>query len=228
MTTTNTRRILLIAAAATLGTFSLGCGIVQNAVDTANTLSEFTDRLGKSASLTYTAEYGTDGGTVTLVQQPPNFAVIHEDSRMVLTAEAMTVCDAGECQVAPVATSVPDDLLGSVAGGAFVTPELALGLVAAAAIVPGSDVSTSEKEIAGQDVLCADVTGIQDPTNPDAELVQEFSVCVTDSGILASFSGATNTGEQASISLVRYSEDVDASAFAPPAGATVVDVSEVS
>ena len=101
--TTTSRRIALIAAAATLGTFSLGCGIVQNAVDTANTLGEFTDRLGKASSLTYTAEYRTDGGTVTLVQQPPNFAVLHGDGRLILTADAMTICDAGECQQAPTA-----------------------------------------------------------------------------------------------------------------------------
>jgi hypothetical protein len=226
--TTTSRRIALIAAAATLGTFSLGCGIVQNAVDTANTMGEFTDRLGKSSSLTYTAEYQVDGGTVTLFQQPPNFAVVHEDGRLIMTPDAMTVCDAGECQQAPTANNVPDELLGSVAGGAFVTPELALSLVAAAAIVPGSDVSTSEKEFAGQDALCADVTGIEDPTNTEEEIVQEFSVCVTDNGILASFSGATNTGEQASISLVSYSEEVDDSAFAPPADATVVDVTEIS
>jgi hypothetical protein len=220
-------RIATVTAAVALGGFSLGCGIVQNAVDTANTLGEFSDRLGKAATLTYTAEYQTDGGTVTLAQQPPNTAVMSGEQKLIFTAEAMTICDAGECQQAPSAASVADaDLMGNVAGG-FLTPELALGLVAAAAIVPGSDVSTSEKEIAGQEALCADVTGIEEPTGADGEIVQEFSVCVTGSGVLASFSGATNTGEQASVELVAFSDEVDPAAFEPPAGATVVDVTAI-
>jgi hypothetical protein len=217
-----------VAAAAALGGLSLGCGIVQNAVDTANTLGEFSDRLGKASSLTYTAEYRTDGGSVTLVQQPPSTAILHGDQRLILTADTMTICDAGECQQAASAAALADaDLVGGVAGGGFLTPELALGLVAAAAVVPGSDVSTSEREFAGQDALCADVTGIEDPTGTEEEIVQEFSVCVTEDGVLASFSGATNTGERASISLVGYSEEVDGAAFEPPAGATVVDVTAV-
>ena len=135
----------------------------------------------------------------------------------------MTICDAGECQQAPSAAAVSGtadaNLVASVAGAGFLTPELALGLVAAAAIVPGSDVSTSEKEIGGVDSLCADVTGIKDPTGADEEMVQEFSVCVTEDGVLASFSGATNTGEQASIEMVAFSDTVDPAAFEPPAGA---------
>jgi hypothetical protein len=233
--TTNSRRaaarIATVAAAAVLGGFSLGCGIIQNAVDTANTLSEFSDRLGKAAALTYTAEYKTDGGTVTLAQEPPNTAVINGEQKLIFTAEAMTICDAGKCQQAPSAAAVSGtadaNLVASVAGAGFLTPELALGLVAAAAIVPGSDVSTSEKEIGGVDSLCADVTGIKDPTGADDEMVQEFSVCVTDNGVLASFSGATNTGEQASIELVAFSDTVDPAAFEPPAGASVVDVTAI-
>ena len=51
-------------------------------------------------------------------------------------------------------------------------------------------------------------------------MVQEFSVCVTEDGVLASFSGATNTGEQASIEMVAFSDTVDPAAFEPPAGAS--------
>jgi hypothetical protein len=221
-------RIATVAAAAVIGGFSLGCGIVQNAVDTANTLSEFSDRLGKAAELTYTAEYQTQDATVTLVQSPPNSAVINGDQRLIMTADVMLICDAGECQQAPsaaAASGVADaNLIAGVAGAGFLTPELALGLVAAAAMVPGTDVSTSDREIAGQDSLCADVTGIEDPQGGQGEMLQAFSVCVTEHGVLSAFSGESNTGEHASIELVGYSDEVDAAAFAPPAGATVVDV----
>jgi hypothetical protein len=224
-------RIVTAAAATVIGGFSLGCGIIQNAVDTAGTLSEFSDRLGKASGLTYTAEYKTGETTVTLVQSPPSSAVINGDQRLIMTADAMLICDAGECQRAPsaaAASGADADLVAGVAGAGFHTPELALGLVAAAAMVPGTDVRTSKREIAGRASLCADVTGIEDPQGGTGEMLRAFSVCVTEDGVLSAFSAESNTGEQASIELVGYSDEVDEAAFGPPAGATVVDITTLS
>jgi hypothetical protein len=228
-----TVRVATGVAAVVLGGFTLGCGLVQNAVDTAQTLGDFSDRLGKSAGLTYTATYKTDGTTVTFVQQPPNSAVLRADSRLIFTPKAMIMCDKGECQRAPNTGAVagPDDanLVAAVGGTGFLTPELALGLVAAAAMVPGTDVSTSEREIAGQNSLCADVDGIEDPqagAQPDD--MRSFSVCVTDTGLLSSFSGETHGGEKTAIELVSYSGKVDPAAFAPPKGAKVVNVADLA
>ncbi|MEV0716498.1 hypothetical protein [Asanoa sp. NPDC050611] len=233
--TTNPRttaRVATVAAAVVLGGLTLGCGLVQNAVDTAQTLGEFSDRLGRSAELTYTAEYRTDDATVTFVQRPPNSAVLGADGRLIFSPTAMIMCDKRECQRAPHAGAVagPDaDLVAAVGGAGFLTPELALGLVAAAAIVPGTDVSTSEREIAGQDSLCADVDGIEDPqTGAQPGDMKSFSVCVTDSGLLASFSGETHGGERTAIELVSYSDKVDPAAFAPLKGAKVVDVTDLA
>jgi hypothetical protein len=50
---------------------------------------------------------------------------------------------------------------------------------------------------------------------------------VTDAGILASFSGTSTGGESIAIELTKYSTAVDAAAFAPPAGANVVDVNQI-
>lgn len=228
-----TVRVATATAAVVLGGFTLGCGLVQNAVDTAQTLGEFSDRLGKSAELTYTAEYKTDDATVTLVQQPPNSAILSANGRLIFTPKAMIMCDKGECQKAPNTAAVagPEDanLVAAVGGAGFLTPELALGLVAAAAIVPGTDVSTSERKVAGQDSLCADVDGIEDPqAGAQPGDMKSFSVCVTDTGLLASFSGETHGGDKAVVEMVSYSDKVDPAAFAPPKGAKVVDVTDLA
>ena len=236
-------RIVTISAAALLGVGTLGCGYIQNAIDTANTLSDFSDRLGKAAQLTYTADYAfsVDGGEpsetkVTLVQQPPNTAMISGDSRMIFTADYMTMCDkvngAVECQRAPNpggAALADTGLVSGVAGPGFVTPELALGLVAAAALLPGTDVSSSDKEIAGQKALCADVTGIEAPPNdgPNQEMLRDFSVCVTEAGVLASFTGTSNVGDKVAVVLTKFSDKANPKAFTPPAGANVVDVTAI-
>ncbi|MFC6019311.1 hypothetical protein ACFP2T_24280 [Plantactinospora solaniradicis] len=229
-----------LAALSALVMLGAGCGVidtVQNAVDAATTVTDFADRLGKSAELTFTAEYkivdnqqtkASDKQTnVTVAQQPPNSALITGDGRLIFTPEHTTICDGKECNRTPntvTATTGPDaTAVASVAGPGFVTPELALGLVTAAAMVPNADVGTSERKIAGQDTLCANVTGISDPLGTAEGTPGELTVCVTDSGLLAAFTGRTETGEEVAVELVKYSEKVNKSAFAPPAGAKVVD-----
>ncbi|WP_329108783.1 hypothetical protein OG792_09100 [Micromonospora sp. NBC_01699] len=232
MTSSRGRVAGLLVSLTAVVALGAGCGVistVQNAVDTAGALSEFADRLGKAAELTYTAEYrlvGAEQTSITLAQQPPRSVLVNGDGRLVTTPEFMIICDGTECQQAPNNASAGPDaaVVAGVAGPGFVTPELALGLVAAAAIVPNTDVDTSEKRIAGQDSLCADVTGIKDPQGGTDELLQDFSVCVTESGVLASFSGNSNTGERVSLELVKFTESVDEKLFAPPAGANLVDV----
>ena len=238
MTSTRTRRtarLVVVPAVVVLAVGSLGCGVldtVRNAVDTAGTLADFADRLGGARQLTYTAKYkivGGEGGSVTLVQSPPNSAIVNGPDRMIFTPEHLTICDHNQCQQAPNTAPTPDaTLVAGVAGAGFVTPELALGLVAAAALVPGSDVRTSERRIAGQDSLCADVTGLKDPDGGTGEQLTDFSVCVTEAGVLASFNGKLGTGERGAIELTGYSEQVDRKMFAPPAGARVVDVTTIN
>ena len=101
------------------------------------------------------------------------------------------------CQkTTPQTASTDAGLVAGVAGPGFVTPELALGLIAAAAFVPDAEVSQSEKTIAGESALCATVTGLEAAASPgDADAPKDFSVCVTDAGILASFSGTSTSGE---------------------------------
>lgn len=238
--TSRTSRVLITSVAATLAAASLGCGVIDQARDivgTAQVLSDFADRLGEAATLTYTAEYQVTGGeAVTLVQQPPNAAFIAGEGRLITTAEWLYFCstemDNLTCQKsanqAGDAGAADAGLVAGIAGPGFVTPELALGLVAAAAFVPEAKVDQSEKTIAGEESLCANVTGLDAAAEPgDVDAPKDFSVCVTDEGVLAAFSGTSTSGETISIELTSFSTSADPTAFEPPAGATIVDVTQI-
>ncbi|HEX6870539.1 MAG TPA: hypothetical protein VF163_05525 [Micromonosporaceae bacterium] len=238
--TSRISRVLVAAVATTLAAGSLGCGLINQAKDivgTAQVLSDFADRLGKASKLTYTAEYKTSSGDkVTMVQQPPNSAFLGKSGRFIFTADSMYLCSTEQkaltCQKSPIqganAGAANAGLVAGVTGPGFITPELALGLIAAAAFVPGAKVEQSEKTIAGEDSLCATASGLEAAASPgDKDAPKDFSVCVTEAGILASFSGTSTTGEKVSIELTKYSTSADASAFEPPAGAKIVDVTQI-
>ncbi|MGE5829183.1 MAG: hypothetical protein ACM30G_12605 [Micromonosporaceae bacterium] len=242
--TSRISRILIISTAAIVAATGLGCGFISQAkgvLEAAKVLGDFADRLEKHSRLTYTAEYQVTGGEkVTLVQQPPNATYLGKSGQLIVTADAYYLCDASTkvCHKTPhtaTATATGADpaqagLVAGIAGQGFVTPELALGLVAAAALVPGAKVDQSNKTIAGQKSLCANVTGLEKaastPGQPDA--LKDFSVCVTDAGVLASFDGTLANGRQGGIMLTSYSDRVDAAAFQPPAGYTVTDATTPS
>lgn len=240
MTPRLTSRVLTVALATTLAAGTLGCGLIsqaKNLVDNAKTLSDFAENLGKAQTLTYTADYKmASGETVTLVQQPPNSAFIAKDSRFIFTSEALFLCDTQAavltCQKSPnnssEMSSADSGLAAGVGGPGFITPELALGLILAASIVPGASVEQSSKTIAGQSSKCATATGLEKAAQDgDTDIPKEFTVCITDDGILASFSGVSTTGETTGIELTKYSGAADATLFAPPAGAKVVDVTQI-
>jgi hypothetical protein len=258
MTSPRTRtaaRLAVVSTAVVLGAASLGCGIIQNVVDTANTLGEFGDRLGKASEMTYTAEYTVaDGSNVIRAQQPPNAAFIAGKERVIFAADSLIMCSNNkECQRAPMpggAAIRAEDagLIAGVTGPGFMTPELALGLIAATALIPGTDVDTSEKEYAGEDSLCASVTGVaegmaqledgdtaadtakdtgDDAVANSAESLDSFTVCVTEAGVLAAFSGTTVDGKTSAMELVKFQTSADPRAFAPPKGAKVVDVTQI-
>src|SRR6185503_1025602 len=95
-----TSRVLIAIVASTLLAASLGCGLinqVNQVVNAAQVLSDFADRMNKSAKLTYTAEYSMVGGEnagekVTLVQQPPNAAFLAKNGRFITTPDALFYC----------------------------------------------------------------------------------------------------------------------------------------
>ena len=227
-TSRTSTRLAVLAVTAVVGASTVGCGVVGqvgNVIGAAGTLSDFADRLGKSSQLTYTAVYEVSGGgEVTMVQQPPSSAFVGPQGRYVFTPEHMLLCEGDTCTRTANAAGAAPGIPSAVVGPGFVTPELALGLIGAAALVPGAHVTSGEKEIAGQKTLCAHATGLEAAASPgETDAPRDFSVCVTESGVLASFQGTQTNGEKAGVTLVRFSAKADPAAFEVPAGVEVRD-----
>jgi hypothetical protein len=238
--TSRTTRVLVTTLAVALAATAFGCGLLskaKNVAQTAAVLSDFADRLGKAQTLTYTAEYTVTGGDkVTLVQQPPNAAFIGKTGRFIFTKDFMYLCDTEDsvltCQKSPSnsdnVNSSDSAFVAGIAGPGFVTPELALGLILAAALVPGATVTKSERTIAGEHSLCAKASGLEAAASPgDTEAPKDFEVCVTDAGVLSSFNGTITNGQHAAIELSSFSLTADPNAFIPPADAKIVDVNQI-
>jgi hypothetical protein len=236
-------RILIAVLSTVLVVSAMGCGLVSKAQSIANAvkiLGEMGDRLKAANNLTYTAKYNVDGGDpVTVTQQPPNSAIIGTTGRFILTADSTFLCSTEEkvltCQKSP---SVGADAVGAqdaslvagIAGQGFISPELALGLILAASIVPGAQVSQSNKTIAGQNSLCATASNLQAAASPGdtSDTLSDFTVCVADSGVLTSFSGSDTSGQHKGVTMTLYSATADASSFVPPPGAKIVDVTALA
>ena len=234
-------RAVFAVAAAVLGAGTLGCGLVskaKQAVDNVSAISDLADKLGKSDQLTYTGEYKLDdGSTVSVVQQPPKAAFIGKQGRFILTEDALLLCDtqngkwtcqrtANQSQISASADQAA--YMSAVAGGGFINAPMAVALMTAAAVVPGTKIDKSEKKIAGLQSTCLRVTGIpQDKENPTAVTAKEFTVCVGDNGVLTTFTGVGTDDKKIGVELTKFSDKVDAKSFAPPAGAKIVDVQNI-
>lgn len=232
-------RIATITAAVALGVATLGCGLLSQARQAVNNLSTVADlaqKLANASKLTYTADYKLDDQSVaTVVQQPPNAAVVGKNGRFIFTPDAIYLCDTKKpatCQMtANTAGSQLDQTsaayLSSVAGTGFVSAPVALVIMTAASVAPGARVERSERTIAGLTSICLEVTGIPADNDPKSADLTQFSACVSDSGLLTSFAGTDSAGTKLAVEMTRYSETADANAFKPPAGYQVVDVDQL-
>ena len=250
-------RASVVVAAALIGAGALGCGVISKAKQAASNVSQMSDvadKLGKSSKLTYAAVYQLDDGTTAqVVQQPPNAAYIGKSGRFVRTDAALLWCTTAArkttCQrkanTSQVAASADQaQYLTAVAGGGFISTPMAVGVLTAAAIVPGVKFDESTVKVAGLSSTCLHVTNI--PTmlrktsasvpsagsgstrsadnNSGDVSAKEFTVCVGDNGVLTKFTGLGTDGKRQGVTMTKFGTTVDPSAFKAPAGATITDV----
>jgi hypothetical protein len=241
MTSTRARTIGFTAAAAVVLATGLGCGVLSaanDAVHNISAISDLADKINNSGAATYQADYRLeDGSTVTVAQQPPNSADIGTKTRYLATADAFFLCeqDNGKwtCEKTPSTGSADPQsaaMAAGLTGNGFISAPMAVAVLTAAAIVPHAKVDMSTQNIAGQRSTCATVSNLEqaqrDPTQTPK--VSDFTVCVTDQGILARFSGTATDGKKAKVELTKYSPAVDPNLFRPPAGATIKDTTELT
>ena len=234
-------RVVLAAVALVLGAATLGCGFLSSAkqsVDNLSAISDISNLLGKSAQLTFTADYAlVDGsGTATVVQQPPNAAFLAKNGRYILTAEALLMCTTANgsttCQRTPnsggsMGNAEQAAMLSAIGGGGFISTPMALALLTAASVVPGVKVDKSRRTVAGMDSTCLKAAGMPRDSDPKSVEPKEFTVCVADSGLLTTFIGTGTDDKSFGVELRAYRTTVDPKAFAPPAGAKIVNVDQL-
>lgn len=234
------RTIALATAAAVAVTATLGCGFLSAAGNLAgniSTLSDFADKITKSEHATFQATYKLqDGTSVTVAQKPPASVTVSDKGIYLSTMDAFYLCskESGSwvCQKSPAQgetnTAGDPGVAAAVAGDGFISAPLAVAVLTAALVVPGAKVDKSQDTIAGQKSTCAKVSNLaQAQQGNESAKVTDFTVCVTDAGVLARFAGTETDGTKANIELTQYSPTVDDSLFKPPAGAQINDVGQL-
>lgn len=237
-----TRGIAATGLAAVLVSASAGCGALSSAhtlVDRAGLLGSMAAKISHAQKATFQATYtvggsgGTDTATVTVVQQPPSSAFVTASNRIISTGGQTYVCETGrgtaDCRRTATAGGSVDPS-GALGVTGFVSGELALGVMSAAMLVPNAQVTRSSQTIAGQPTSCVTVSGLDQALagvlpsgsadTADTGL-SDFSVCITDGGVLARFSGGLTDGGHGDVLLTDYSATVDPALLEPPAGATI-------
>ncbi len=231
-------RLLVGALAAALVIGSMGCGFIRSAKNVAanaSTLGDLSSKLENADKLTYQAEYKLDDGSkVTVAQQPPNSAAVGESGRYISTADTFIFCDTEDskltCQKTPnqggSTGTAGDAAFFTGIGSGFISAPFALTVLTAAILIPSAKVDKSEQKIAGQKSTCAKVSNLEDAQKDTAEKdrLHDFTVCITDSGILSRFTGTGGDGTKQGVELTSYSDKVDTSLFKVPDGATVTDL----
>lgn len=176
-------------------------------------------QLARVTGLTYTATYRVTGGdtaTVTQGQQPTRTAYVYPGGRLVQTGTGTIRCQgdapAPACtETAPApATAIP------LTGSALVTPEAALALLNAASLDRDLDSVPHDTTIAGRHAACLELSRV------DGTPTDEFGLCVTNEGALASFT-ATIAGHRYEQALTAYAEKADPADLLLPASAKLTD-----
>jgi hypothetical protein len=223
-------RILTFATAGVLIIGStVGCGILGAAKKLANNavlLGNLSTKITDAEKLTYKAVYkASDGSTDTIAQAPPKVAYLSSDSDWIFDGTDVYACDTSGGSLS--CTKTPDSGDGSdslgLGAGLFFSGGMGVALLAAALVVPSTNVKTSNKKIAGLNGTCVSVTGVDQNSSDDD--ITGFSMCVADNGIVTDYEATYKSGKKDGITLQSYSTSVDASSFQVPAGATITDLS---
>ncbi|MEU0076999.1 hypothetical protein [Micromonospora tulbaghiae] len=217
---------LRVLAASVIASLSVtGCQALDDAnvaLGRADLVNDLAARMDRALEQTWAADYQIDGGRTASIAQtkkPLRSTYTWPGGKITVTQESVTRCASTaartSCTVSPpvLTAGKPSVIVYDEARKqGLVTPPAVIRLLTDAALAPEAAIEQSDTTLAGRHATCVDVTH-------DGE---RFNACVTNEGVLASFSG-TLDGKPAEVTLSRYTESVEAAAFAVPDGAGVVD-----
>jgi hypothetical protein len=227
--------ITYVTAATLVLATTLGCSALSSAKKLAShavELGKLSEKMTAAEKLTYTAKYkDSTGETDTVAQAPPKVAYLSPTTDYIFTGDTIYNCDTENgkltcSKTADTETDDPDGDLANGLGGTFFTGELGITLLAAALLVPQSNVKDSNQKIAGLNSTCISVTGLSQAdsnSSPGPDDFNAFSMCVADNGVVTNFVGTDTSGKKSGITMTSFSTSVSQSVFGLPAGATISD-----
>lgn len=213
--------VTLLAGCTDLESASASAGIART-----DLVADLAAQLGRSSSLTYSATYQLAGGataTVAQAQRPARAAYRYPGGQVLVTAAAITRCGpvnkALTCTLTappPQAAALPGTLLTDAEKAGLVSQPAVLALLNQAALDPDMTVDQHDTTIAGHHATCVDVANVDDAA------ADEFGVCITNEGVLGSFTG-TLSDKAVDLALTQYADRAAVDAFDPPRNATIID-----
>ncbi|WP_125809448.1 hypothetical protein [Actinoplanes sp. ATCC 53533] len=221
-------RRFLAAAALMLCVATAGCsdlddpgqGLTRN-----DLVADLAAQMTAAADLTYEASYQLSGGgkaTVAQTKKPARTAYVYPGGKITVTADATTECHMAKTttctMTAPLtaASPAPATVFDGAGETGLVTPATVLALLNAAVLDNDVEVDQHDTTIAGRHATCVQLAGVDDAA------ARDFTTCITNEGVLGSFSGILNQTRM-DVAMTHYSEQVEEATFALPQSAKLVD-----
>lgn len=222
------RATILSAVVTAIGLLA-GCGGGAGGADItghSRLIDELAQQVDSADGRGYTAEYLLAGGeqvvTVAKQAEPEQVAFLFPGGRYVITKQFAMLCtpaEAVDCVLtpAPRVTVTPGaTVLSELDGEQFLSVQTVMGWLTEVGASSSANITSETRSIAGAHSTCVSVSGA------GTARVSEFEACVTDSGLLGSFTGTVD-GEPKSVVLKAVSGTVDPEAFVVPEGASILD-----
>jgi len=212
--------MLCVAAAGCSDLDDPGQGLTRN-----DLVADLAAQMTAAADLTYEASYLLSGGekaTVAQTQKPARTAYVYPGGKITVTADATTKCQMAKTttctMTAPptAASPAPATVFAGAGETGLVAPATVLALLNAAVLDNDVTVDQHDTTIAGRHATCVQLLGVDDAA------ARDFTTCVTNEGVLGSFSGVLNQTRM-DVAMTHYSEQVEEAVFALPAAAKLVD-----
>ena len=219
----------IAAAVLMLCTATAGCsdldepsqGLTRN-----DLVADLAAQMSSAADLTYEASYQLSGGdtaTIAQAQKPARSVYVYPGGRVTVTADATTECHTVSktmtCTMTAPATPTsppPAKVFEGAGATGMVTPTTVLALLNAAVLDTDVTVDQHDTTIAGRHATCIELLGV------DEAAARDFTTCITNEGVLGSFSGVLNQ-TRVDVAMTHYTDQVEEEMFKLPKEAKLVD-----
>ncbi|OJF14696.1 hypothetical protein [Couchioplanes caeruleus] len=189
-------------------------------------VADLAAQLSGAANRTYEATYQLAGGetaTIAQGQQPARAAYVYPGGKVLLTTDATTECRTGTkpatCTMTAPATPTsppPPAVFRGADTSGMVTPVTVIGLLNRAALDADAEVTQHDTTIAGRHATCVELTGV------DGAAARDFRTCVTNEGVLGSFSGVLHQA-RVEVAMTHYADRLSENLFDLPKAAKLID-----